>query len=159
MGCYLGSEPGQRWAVDLGPTITPAEYVSEFSHVLRAVTVGPEQDCTGDPLGGPSPASGLPEPAVHVFARIVRTQPNDPGAHRLLGIAHLCQGNLKAAAKHFETALAILRREAASGATLRGAIRVQYETAHVRLVLVPLNLRLGRRHAARTPVAEALRTL
>ncbi len=154
MGFYFGSELDKRPNLDLTPTVTPREYVSVLSGVIRALTECPQQHCRGCQLGLRYLTAPSPGMAVAFFTELVGRGPEDHLAHRLLGIAHLRQGNLRASAKHLELALGLLRREAAVRTTLYDTFRVQYETALLRVVLVPLHMRLGEVHAARFLVME-----
>jgi tetratricopeptide (TPR) repeat protein len=103
-------------------------------------------------------ATDRPERAAEVLSGLVERLPNDASAHRLLGIAHLNRRKFGAAVKHFEIALGLLRREAATERGLYEALRIQCQAALLRLLLVQLHVRLGHAEAARFLVEEG-RTL
>lgn len=92
--------------------------------------------------------------AVEALVHLVRQAPEDRVARRLLGLAYVAQRNLRAATVHLEVAYRLVKRERAVGGTLRHSLRVQYEEALVRYLLVPVYLELGRREDARVLVAE-----
>ncbi|MFQ5898804.1 MAG: hypothetical protein ACE5JN_11245 [Candidatus Methylomirabilia bacterium] len=154
MGFYLGSERRRGLTKDLSPTITPGEYVAALSRVIRALAVRPNLTRQCYQAGLLYLTTALPRRAVQVFSDVVRRQPKDRAAHRLLGIAHLHEGNPEAAVRHLEIALQLLRCEAAAMVGLREALSIQCETALLRLLLVPLNMSLGRVRAAYLLVKE-----
>lgn len=154
MGFYLRSERSRGLTKDLSPTITPGEYVAALSRVIRALAVSPDLERQCYQAGLVYLTTPLPRRAVQVFSDVVRRQPNDQGARRLLGIAHLRQGNPKAAVKHLEIALRLLRCEATARGGLYDALYFQCEAALLRLLLVPLHMRLGRVRAAYFLVKE-----
>lgn len=61
---------------------------------------------------------------------------------------------LKGLIVHLEVARRLLQKEGAVSETLRDCIRVQYEQALMRYVLIPLYLQLGRMEDARALVTE-----
>lgn len=154
MGFYFGSDREEELTDCLSPTITPGEYVSALVRVIHTLAEGREWRCPRYRVGLLYLTVALPEPAVRVFSELVRQRPSDQTAHRLLGMAYLRQGNLKAAVKHFEIALGLLKREAAVRIGLDNALLAHCEGALLRLVLIPLHMRLGQTEAARCLVRE-----
>lgn len=159
MGFYLGSELDRGLTEELGPTITLGEYASTFFWVIRIFGTGPEQHWARYRPGCQYLSAGLPGRAVGFFSELVARQPRDQPAHRLLGMAHLCQGNLTVGAKHLGITLELLRHELDGGTTFDNALRIHYEAALLRVALIPLYMRLGRTHEARLLVTEAFKTL
>lgn len=155
MGFYFGSEREDELGECLSPTITPGEYVSALFRVIQILAEGREWRRPRYRVGLLYLTFALPGSAVHVFSELVRQRPSDQTAHRLLGAAYRRQGSLEAAVKHLEIALALLRREAAVRIGLDNVLLAQCESALLRLVLIPLHMRLGQREAARCLVREA----
>ncbi|MFQ5520162.1 MAG: tetratricopeptide repeat protein [Candidatus Methylomirabilia bacterium] len=118
---------------DLSPTITAREYVSSLSRVTRALALSPRLK-----LGRLSLPTSSPKRAIKVLAELVQRQPNDRAAHRLLGIAYLRHGNPKAAVKHLELALRLLRCATAARTGLYDTLYIQCEAALLRLLLARL---------------------
>jgi hypothetical protein len=85
---------------------------------------------------------------------LVRREPGNHVAHRLLGIVLLAQRHLRGATEHLEITYRLLKRQASVEETLKGCLRVQCEAALVRYLLVPLYTETGRRQKARAIVAE-----
>ncbi len=152
MGFYLGMDRMPPGAIE--GTITAGEYCQVMDDVLRTLRDRPElaQVRYQVPLCylriGRFPA------AVGFLADVVSRRPDDQVAHRLLAIAHLSQGNPRAAVAHLEAARRLLQKERAVSETLRDCVRVQHEEALMRYLLVPLYLQLGRMEDARALVTE-----
>lgn len=154
MGFFFGSVLKGEPVGNLGPTITPGEYISTLSSVIRTIPRTLEQRRLCYQLGIRYLTMGLPGLAVRIFSGLVRLQPNDQQAHRLLGFALLRQGDLRRAAEHLGTALELLRRQAVGALTLYNSLRLECEAAQLRLVLVPLHMRLGQVEAARSLIMK-----
>lgn len=154
MGFYLGLGAGRMPPGGIEGTITAGEYCRVMGDVLREL-----HDRRGLMRVRYQPAvcflrMGRSAEAVEALADLVRRAPEDQVARRLLGLAHLAQRNLRAATLHLEVAYRLLKRERTGGGTLRHSLRVQYEEALVRYLLVSLYPQLGRREDARVLVAE-----
>lgn len=154
MGYYFRCDRDRGLTGDLCPTITAGEYVSAFSSVIRILAGSSERRRHRDQEGLRSLRVASVNHAARVLSDLVLRDPNDQSAHRLLGIARLCQGNLMAAVKHLEIALGLLRREAAIRVNLCDTLRVQCEASLLRLVLVPLYIKVGRHEAAHSLLKE-----
>jgi len=89
-----------------------------------------------------------------VFAEHVRCAPADEQTYRLLGLAHLAWGNLRAAAQALDIALGLVRRKLTRAIDLEERLRLQCEAALLRLVLIRVRLQLGERQAALWLVRE-----
>ena len=92
--------------------------------------------------------------AVALLKEILREQPENGSIYRLIGLAHLAQGRPRAARKHLERALRLLRREQAGSDSLQHALQAGLERAMLRHALLSLCVRLGRSKDARTLAAE-----
>lgn len=154
MGFYFQCERRRGLTDDLSPTITPGEYVSTLSSVIRTLAGSPSPRCQRHQVRLRYLAVASPQSVAHIFSDVIQREPNNQPAHRLLGIAHLSQGNLTAAVKHLEIALGLLRREARGRAGLYDTLRIQCERALLRLLLVPLYMKLGQVVAARSLLIE-----
>jgi lipoprotein NlpI len=142
MGFYLGSGPERGLTEDVSPTITAREYVSALSCALTAMAEEPRGRCYHCRQGIRYLAGGLRGLAALVFAEHVERCPADEDAHRLLGLAHLSGGDLRAAVKHLEIALGLVRRKSARAIGLSEHLRLQCDAALLRLVLVRLHVKL-----------------
>lgn len=154
MGFNFRREGDRRLTGDLSPTITAGEYVATFLEAIRTLARPPAIDCRRFQGGFLYLPEAMPELAVDVLSDLVRQQPDYQPAHRLLGIAYLCQRNLWAAVKHLQIALGLLRREAACREGLFETLRVQCEIALLRWTLMALYRKLGQREAARQLALE-----
>ncbi len=154
MGFFFRCEHENQPAEDLTPTITPGEYVSVLHRVIRGLADAPEPSCHRYRLGLLYLMADRPGPAVKALSGLVQRRPNDGPAHCLLGIAYLNQANFTAAVEHLEIALGLLRREAVTRSGLYGVLRLQCEGALLRLLLVPVYMKLGRTQAARFLLEE-----
>ncbi|MDO8479850.1 MAG: tetratricopeptide repeat protein [Candidatus Rokubacteria bacterium] len=92
--------------------------------------------------------------AVKLLKALLREQPENGRIYRLIGLAHLAQGRPRAARKHLERALRLLRREQAGSGSLQHALQAQLERAMLRYALLSLCVRLGRPKDARMLAAE-----
>lgn len=154
MGYYLGSDPRRGLTANGSPTITAAEYLAALSGVLPAVLGEPRSRCGRCRRGLRYLAEGLPGAASRVFAEHVQCAPADEHTYRLLGLAHLAWGNLRAAAHALDIALGLVRRNLTRAIGLEERLRLQCEAALLRLVLVRVRLQLGERQAALWLVRE-----
>lgn len=154
MGFYLGFRAGRMPPGEIEGTITPGEYCRVMVDVLRRLQDRPELARTRYQPILAHLRVGWFAAAVESLTDLLRRQPRDQYAHRLLGIAYLSLGNLRVATLHLEVARRLLKRERAASETLRDCLRVQYEEALVRYLLMPLYIRLGRLKDARALVEE-----
>jgi hypothetical protein len=74
----------------------------------------------------------------------------------MLGVAYSHAGRLSAAARHLETALALLKRDASDHSSLNSAIRIQLDAALIRVALLPIYASRGQHDALRRLATEAL---
>jgi hypothetical protein len=134
--------------------ITPREFTALFAGALRMVmdSASEESDTYRATPSKPRRSSVL----LETLSRRARRHPDDPIAHRALGIAHLAAGNSRPAVRHLGIAMKLLRRDTTSGACLQNTLCARLEFALLLPVLVPLCMRLGRRETARRLVSEAL---
>ncbi len=135
-------------------TITAGEYCQVMDGVLRTLRDRPELARGRYQVPLCYLRMGRFPAAVRFLADVVSRRPDDQVGHRLFAIAHLSQGNLRAAIVHLEVARRLLQKEGAVSETLRDCIRAQYEQALMRYVLIPLYLQLGRMEDARALVTE-----
>lgn len=138
-------------------TITAGEYCQVMDDVLRTLRRRPELARIRYQVPLCYLRMGRFPAAVGFLADVVSRRPDDQAAHRLLAIAHLSQGNPRAAVAHLEVARRLLQKEGAVSETLRECIRVQYEQALMRYVLISLYLQLGRMEDARALITEGQR--
>ena len=149
MGSYLGP------LYDCVSTVTPREYISVVSSVVQSVRQNrvPESYVRGVGCLAAGQSGGA---AIRALSDLVRQRPGDARAHRLLGMAHLSAGHLKIALRHLATALRLLRCEVGASLSLRETLRAQLECARLRLVLLPLCVRLGANAAVRQLTLDSL---
>lgn len=152
MGFYLGMDRLPPGAIE--GTITAGEYCQVMDGVLRTLRDHPELAQVRYQLPLCCLRMGRLPAAVGFLADVVSRRPDDQVAHRLLAIAYLSQGNPRAAVAHLEAARRLLQKERAVSETLRDCLRVQYEEAVMRYLLIPLYLKLGRMEDARALVTE-----
>jgi len=135
-------------------TITAGEYCQVMDDVLRTLRNRPELAQVRYQLPLCCLRMGRFPAAVGFLADVVSRRPDDQVAHWLLAIAHLSQGNPRAAIAHLEVARRLLQEERAVRETLRDCLRMQYEEALMRYLLVHLYPQLGRMEDARAIVTE-----
>jgi hypothetical protein len=153
MGFYYGSARAARSSGDVGPIITPREYISLFSGATRmAISCTPQGSDTGRP--GPARAVAISS-LIEGLGRRLQHRPTDASTHRMLAIAQLHAGNHKAAVRHLTIAVNILRASTAT-ACLRESLYARVELALLLPILIRLYLRLGRRATARRLVSALL---
>jgi hypothetical protein len=144
MGFYLGSARTRLLLDDFSPTITPGEYIAALSAGLRSYSRLAHCDCCDIRL------------LVRTLSHLMCRYPNDSVAHRMLGVAYFHAGRLSSAARHLETALALLKRDASDHSTLTSAIRIQLDAALIRVALLPIYASRGQHAALRRLANEAL---
>lgn len=154
MGFFFGADAERTLGEDLTPTITAGEYLEAIAAGLEDLTEAPRGRCDTCLPGFRALAAGLPGRATLLFSAQVRRHPKDEQAQRLLGLAHLTWGNDRLAVKHLEIALGLLRRRVVHAMSLRDRLRLQCETALMRIVLIRLHSRLGEGQAALRLVRE-----
>ncbi len=137
------------------PPITPSVTWREY---LGALAVATERSPVG--AGARRGAArqlreGPHQPTLTALSEWVHRHPADEAAHRLLGLTHLACGQLERAARHLDIALRIVRLQSRSAVELADALRLQIEAAKLRLVLIPLYGRLGKRAQAQALVGES----
>ncbi len=154
MGLYLGSSAGRMLPAWVEGTITPGEYRRAMAHVLQTLREPPElsRRCYQRALSCLQTERFAA--AAVCLADLVRREPRNHIAHRLLGIVLLARRHLSGATDHLEITYRLLKRQASVEKTLEGCLRVQCEAALVRYLLIPLYTETGRRRKALAIVAE-----
>jgi hypothetical protein len=156
MGFYYGATRPRLSSEDVGPVITPREYITLLDRAMRMVYLSPlhasDTSCQG--RYRPEP----PGDAIEGLSRQVQRHPADATIHRMLAIAHLRAGHCRLAIRHLEIAINILCRKISRG-SLESSLSARVELGLLLPVIVPLCLRLGRRVTARRLVGELLRAL
>lgn len=156
MGFYLASPRTRLLLGDFSPTITSGEYIAALNMVLRARSKRPNVRWYDvSPMSAADLSKRL-GPLIQTFANLLRRYPDDPVAHRMLGIAYCQAGHLRTAARHFETALALLKRDAGDHPSLTIGIQIHLDAALIRVALMPIYASLGQRDALRRLASEAL---
>lgn len=92
--------------------------------------------------------------AVRLLGGLLSQRPEDRRICRLIGLAHLSQGRLRAAQRHLERARRLLKREGATSGSLQHALHFQLEDALLRYALFSLYVKLGRSQDAHALVDE-----
>ena len=152
MGLYFPRTP-RAIRHELSASITWCEYMSALS---TASDAGDRVQGRTDPdsPARPRSASGLERVHMASLCEQLHRRPEDETAHRLLGLAHLAQGQIAPAVRHFEIALSLVRRHARHAVGLTDALQRQCEAAGLRLVLLRLHMRLGNEGRARSLAQE-----
>jgi hypothetical protein len=153
MGFYYGSTRAPLSSGDVGPIITPREYIVLLSGATRMVI-----SCTpqGSDTCRPGPAGAVAiSTLIEGLSRRLRHRPADATTHRMLAIAELHTGNHKAAVRHLAIAVNILLAPTTK-ACLRHSLYARVELALLLPTLIRLYLRLGRRATARRLVNALL---
>jgi hypothetical protein len=153
MGFYLACKKLRELTDDFLPTITAREYISIFS---RSATERTKQ--ASDTYGRGGLCLTIPRhgPAFRALSARLQRHPFDPVAHRTLAVVHLDAGHIMTAAKHLEVALWLLTRAAATETSLIGTLRIHWEAAAVRLLLLLAYSNLGWRESAHRLALEDL---
>ena len=151
MGFYYGST--RPHLGDVGPIITPREYILLLSGATRMVI-----SCT--PQGSDTCRSGTAgtvaiSTLIKGLSRRLRLRPGDATTHRMLAIAELHTGNRKAAVRHLTIAVNILLATT-TRECLQQSLYARVELALLVPTLIRLYLRLGRRATARRLVSALL---
>jgi hypothetical protein len=84
----------------------------------------------------------------------LRRRPEEETIHRLLGLGYLARGRIELAVRHLEIALGLVGTEMQRAVGLTEAVRLQFEAATLRLVLIRLHGRLGNEARARALARE-----
>ena len=152
MGFYLHS----RQKDDLNPVLTPREYVSLLGNAIERVVQAPVRSCDTYKRGMAEFAAGRSSSAVEAFDRFVHRYPEDPVGHRMLGLAHVGVGHFKLGLAHLILALKILKRDVSAPTPVDESLRLQLEAGLIRLLLLPVCMRLGLRGSVNWLIAEGL---
>lgn len=156
MGFYYGREPLKTPAGGFSPVVTPREYSTLLACALRTVTERASRESDLLQSGGAWSMPGVPREDIRALSRLVRERPDDPGAHRILGLALLDAGQCAAGVRQLGTALNMLLREAAGSLSLHRMLCVRVEIAHLLLTLAPICTGSGKRELVRRLMAEVL---
>jgi len=145
MGFYYGSARRSLSSDDIGPIITPREYIHLLSGATRMVI-------SATPQGSDTCRSGAAAVAISALIKRLRRRlhhrPEDGTTHRMLAIAELHAGNCETAVRHLAIAVNILLAPTTSE-SLRESLYARVELALLLPILMRLCLRLGRRATAR----------
>jgi hypothetical protein len=152
MGFYDGSTRRSLGSDDIGPIITPREYIRLLSGATRMVI-------SATPQGSDTCRSGAAAVAISPLIKGLRGRlhhrPEDGTAHRMLAVAELYAGNCETAVRHLAIAVNIFLTPTASE-SLRQSLDARVELALLLPILMRLCLRRGRRETARRLVSEWL---
>ncbi len=152
MGFYLPA----RQKGDLNPVITPREYLFLLGDAIEQVVHAPGGSRGGYKRGVAELSAGRSTSAIDAFDRFVHRYPEDPIGHRMLGLAHLGAGHFKLGLAHLILALKILKRDASMPIPLGESLRLHLEAGLIRLLLLPLCMRLGLRGSVNWLIVEGL---
>jgi Flp pilus assembly protein TadD len=130
------------------PSITPSVTWREYLGALAVATERSPVSAGARRGAARQLREGPHEPTLAALSGWVQRRPGDEAAHRLLGLTHLACGQLDGAARHLEMALRIVRRQSRGAVELADALGLQIEAAKLRLVLIPVYGRLGKRAQA-----------
>lgn len=145
MGSYFGIERFRNATVDFRPVITPHEYSSAFWQATRLL-VGSEERPVTPPASGPTPLRSV---FLRTLMGSVRRRPDDPAAHRRLGVALLEAGNTRAGARHLGIALRLLLADPAARESLHGTLCARLEIGLLLVPLIPIAARSRRPYLVR----------
>ena len=146
MGFYYGSMRRALPADDIGPIITPREYIRVLSGATWMVISATPQG--SDTCRSGAAAAVAIATLIEGLRRRLQHRPEDGTTHRMLAIAELHAGNCEAAVRHL--AIAVNSRLApTTSACLRQSLYARVELALLLPILMRLCLRLGRRATAR----------
>lgn len=152
MGFYYGSTRRSLASGDIGPIITPREYILLFSGATRMVI-------SATPQGSDTCRSGAAAAAIPTLIKGLRRRlhhrPEDGTTHRMLAIAELHAGNPETAVRHLAIAVNI-RLAPTTGECLRQSLYARVELALLLPILMRLCLRRGRPATARRLVSALL---
>ncbi len=155
MGFYRGSPTTRSVLEDLACTLTPREYVSVLSGAIETLGRLPLNRCRIFQRVALYLAAGRFHQAIKALWGLVRRQPEDATAHRLLGMALLGAGQIKTGLFHLETARGLLM-SSNTDASLSGTLRTQLGVALLRLVLVSAYASMSDKGAVKRLALEAL---
>ena len=153
MGFYYGSTRPPLPPGDVGPVITPREYILLLSGAMRMVASCTPQgfDVSRSGAGGAVAISTL----IEGLSRRLQHRPEDAATHRMLGIAELHAGNCTAALHHLAIAIKILLAQTTTEC-LQQSLYARVELALLLPTLMRLCLRLGRPATVRRLVGALL---
>jgi Flp pilus assembly protein TadD len=153
VGLHFPRTDRTTWG-DLSASITWCEYASALS---AATDPGDRGHGRGHTVPARLPYVGVEpnETALTAFAEQVRRRPEDETAHRLLGLTQLARGRTGPAVRHLEIALRLVAHHGQRAVGLTDALHLQCEAATLRLMLIPLYMRLGDVARARSLAREA----
>lgn len=146
MGSYHGSARRAFSSDDIGPIITPREYVRLLSGATRMVISATPQGSDTCRSSGAA-ALGI-STLITGLRRRLQHRPLDGTTHRMLGIAELHAGNRETAVRHLAIAVGRLLAPSISQC-LRQSLCARVELALLLPILMRLCLGLGRRATAR----------
>jgi len=145
MGFYYGSPRRSLASDDIGPIITPREYIRLLSSATRMVI-------SATPQGSDTCRSGAAAAVISTLIKGLRRRlhhrPEDGTTHRMLAIAELHAGNCETAVRHLASAVNIFLTPT-TGESLRQSLDARVELALLLPILMRLCLRRGRRATAR----------
>jgi hypothetical protein len=153
MGFYYRSTRHLLPPGEVGPVITPREYILLLSGAMRTVA-----SCTS--LGSDVSRSGARgtvaiSTLIEGLSRRLQHRPEDASTHRMLGIAELHAGNGQAAIRHLTIAMKMLLAQTTTEC-LQQSLYARVELALLFPILMRLCLRLGRRATVRRLVGVLL---
>jgi len=146
MGFYYGSTRRSLTSDDIGPIITPREYIRLFSGATRTVISASPQG--SDTCRSGAAAAVTISTLIKGLRRRLHHRPEDGTTHRMLAIAELHAGNCETAVRHLAMAVNI-RLAPPTGESLRQSLDARVELALLLPILMRLCLRRGRRATAR----------
>ena len=146
MGFYYGSPRRSLSSDDIGPIITPREYIRLLSGATRMVISASPQG--SDTCRSGAAAAVAISPLIKGLRRRLHHRPEDGTTHRMLAIAELHAGNCETAVRHLAVAVNILLTPTTSE-SLQHSLYARVEFALLLPILMRLCLRRGRRATAR----------
>jgi hypothetical protein len=153
MGFYYGSTRRPLASDDIGPIITPREYIGLLSGATRMVISATPQG--SDTCRSRVAAAVAISTLIKGLRRRLQHRPEDSTTHRMLAIAELHAGNYETALRHLAIAVNMLLAPTTSEC-LRQSLSARVELALLLPLLMRLCLRLGRRATARRLVSALL---
>ena len=153
MGFYYGSTRRSISSDDIGPIITPREYICLLSGAIQMVTSATPQD--SDTFRASEAGTVAISSLLERLRSRLRDRPQDGTAHRMLAIAEFHAGNPDRAIHHLAVALK-MRLSPSPSRCLRQSLYARVELALLFPILIRLCCRPGRRARARRLVGLLL---